>query len=309
MPDARKVILKNHLSPGDVLAMSAAVYSLHRQHPGHYRVAVDTTANEFYEHSPDVERLDRAQVEGWEQVEFHYDAVNACNQRGIHFLQGCCEFFEHAWGVRVPLLTNRPLIYLSDAEKSWLPQVQEITGKPTKYFVLCGGRKGCFTSKHWGAANYQRVVDILRGKVLFVQVGEKGHHHPPLQNVINLVGKTDLRQLVRLCYHAEGGLGGVTLLMHLMAALEKPYVCLMGGREPVQWNSYPRQQLLHTVGMLPCCRDGGCWRSRTVKLGDGDEKDNSLCENPMPCGEEYVPKCLMMLPPERVAESILQFSS
>jgi ADP-heptose:LPS heptosyltransferase len=306
MDEARKVILENHLSPGDVLAMSAAIYSLHRQHPGRYRVAVDTTANELYEHNPDVERLDRAQVEGWERVRFNYDAVNACNQRGVHFLAGCCEFFEHAWGVRVPLLTNRPHVHLSQQEKDWLPQVHEVTGRPTRYWVVNAGRKNCYSAKFWGTKHFQKVVDLLVGKVLFVQVGESGHHHPPLENVINLVGKTDLRQLVRLCHHADGCLTGVSLLHHLAAALEKPCITLMGGREPVQWNSYPRCQLLHTVGMLGCCRDGGCWRSRTVKLGDGDEKDNSLCERPVPVNGEYVPQCLALLRPEEVAEKILR---
>src|SRR3990167_5492074 len=43
--DARALILKNHLSPGDVLVMTAAIHSLHRAHPGKFLTAVDTTAN------------------------------------------------------------------------------------------------------------------------------------------------------------------------------------------------------------------------------------------------------------------------
>jgi hypothetical protein len=56
-------------------------------------------------------------------------------------------------------------------------------------------------------------------------------------------------------------------------------VVVAGGREPVQWEAYPTHQFLHTVGLLPCCAGGGCWRSRTVPLGDGEGHDHAdrLC--------------------------------
>lgn len=303
---ARRLILKNHLSPGDVLAMTAAVHSLHKAHPGKYLTAVDTTCQPLWEHNPDVAALDLARREGWEEAVMHYPLIDQSNQRAVHFLQGYCDFLENSLGVRVPLLTNRPHVYLSRREKSWLPQVEERTGRPTRYWVVNAGAKRDYTTKSWGRASYQRVVDLLRGKIQFVQVGRAEHDHPRLSGVMDLVGQTDDRQLVRLCHHADGGLGGVTFLMHLMAALEKPYVALMGGREPVQWNSYPRQQLLHTVGLLPCCRSGGCWRSRVVPLGDGDEKDKSLCEAPT-WGEGAVPRCMASISPEEVAGKILLF--
>ena len=56
--------------------------------------------------------------------------------------------------------------------------------------------------------------------------------------MINLAGQTDHRQLIRLAWHARGGLGPVTYLQHLCAAWEKPYICLLGGREPATWVHY-----------------------------------------------------------------------
>jgi ADP-heptose:LPS heptosyltransferase len=99
--------------------------------------------------------------------------------------------------------------------------------------------------------------------------------------VLDLRGKTDLRQLVRLVYHAQGVLCPVTLLMHLAAAVEvrpgrpknRPCVVVAGGREPAQWEAYPHHQYIHTNGALSCCEQGGCWKARTEPLGDGDEKD------------------------------------
>ncbi len=303
-PEARRLILRNHLSPGDVLAMTAAVHSLARAHPGKYRVAVDTTCQAVWDHNPDVEPLAVARAEGWEEVQTHYPLIDQSNQRACHFLEGYCDFLGASLSIRLPLLTNRPLVYLSRRERSWMGQVQELTGRAGKFWLVNAGTKSCYTAKGWGAARYQRVVDLLAGRVWFVQVGRAEHDHPRLRGAFDLVGKTDDRQLVRLCHHAEGGLGGVTFLQHLMAALEKPYFCVMGGREPVQWNSYPRQQLFHTVGLLPCCRSGGCWKSRTAPLGDGDEKDKSLCEAPT-WGEAPAPRCMASITPEEVSAKIL----
>lgn len=299
-PEGRHIVLKNHLSPGDVLVMTAAIRSLHKAHPGKFSVSVDTTANAVFEHSPDI----RPSAECQETIEMHYPAIHACNDRGITFMQGYCEFLSEVLQIPIPLLTNRPHVWLSKQERTWMDQVQETIGKKQKFWLVQCGRKNDFTTKFWGTQNFQRVIDSLRGKVLFVQVGAAEHHHPPLKNVMNLTGKTDLRQLIRLAWHAEGIVCGVTFLQHLAAALQKPSIVILGGREPIQWNTYPKQTLLHTVGMLPCCYNGGCWRSRVEKLNDGAEQDGSLCENPV-IGEEAIPKCMALISPEEVVEKVL----
>ena len=154
------------------------------------------------------------------------------------------------------------------------------------------------------------MVDHFRGKVLFVQVGEKGHVHEGLKGVIDLRGKTDLRQMVRLVYHAQGVLCGVTMAMHLAAAVEvkggkpknRPCVVVAGGREPPQWEAYPHHQFIHTVGSLLCCDNGGCWKSRTVALGDGDAKDRpeNLCVDVV----KNLPRCMDMITAQDVIRRI-----
>jgi len=59
-------------------------------------------------------------------------------------------------------------------------------------------------------ASYQAVVDHFRDKIHFVQCGEAGHWHQPLQGVTNLLGRTSLREFVRLIYDAEGVVCPVT---------------------------------------------------------------------------------------------------
>ena len=67
---------------------------------------------------------------------------------------------------------------------------------------------------------YQDVIDHFRGRILFVQVGANGHHHPKLEGTIDLRGQTSLRELIRLVYHSQGVLCSITALMHLAAAVD-----------------------------------------------------------------------------------------
>jgi ADP-heptose:LPS heptosyltransferase len=99
-----------------------------------------------------------------------------------------------------------------------MSQVQEITGEPVPFWIIVAGGKTDYTIKWWDSTRWQEVVDHFRGRILFVQVGEARHIHPRLDGVLDFRGLTDLRQLVRLVYHAQGVVCPVTSLMHLAAA-------------------------------------------------------------------------------------------
>ncbi|PWU08851.1 MAG: hypothetical protein C5B50_28645 [Verrucomicrobia bacterium] len=142
-------------------------------------------------------------------------------------------------------------------------------------------------------------------------MGDKGHYHPPLKGVLDLRGKTSLRDLIRLVHFADGILCPVTLHMHLAAAVPLPAgrkrlrhcIVVAGGREPAHWEQYPGHHYLHTIGQLDCCATGGCWKSRTVPLGDGSPLDQpqSLCRDVTPRG---MPRCMDMISAHRVCELI-----
>lgn len=188
--------------------------------------------------------------------------------------------------------------------KSENPRCRDNHSPKTSGSIVAGGKYD-FTAKWWNPACYQQVVDHFRGKIAFVQCGEAGHWHPPLNNVINLVGKTTLRQFIRLMHHAAGVVCPVTFAMHLAAAVEpsrgarkkRPCVVIAGGREPTHWEAYPHHQYISTVGALECCLEGGCWKSRCQLVGDGDEKDrNNICEQPVQITPNLrIPRCHDMI--------------
>lgn len=311
----RKLILRNSLSPGDILMLTAAVRDLHLSRPGEFLTDVRTSCAELWENNPYVARLDEDDPEV-EEIHCEYPLVHQSNTLPYHFIHGFRLFLQERLGVEIRPHAFKGDVHLADQEKGWLSQVDEITGTPgTRFWIVVSGGKTDFTNKWWDPERYQEVVDHFRDRLLFVQCGSSGpgHVHPPLRGVVDLVGKTDLRQVVRLMHHADGVLCPVTMFMHLAAAVEtkpgrslnRPCVVVAGGREPSQWEAYPHHQYLHTNGCLPCCDNGGCWKSRVLPLGDGEEQDESLCLRPVRVREERtLPKCMDMIKAEQITSAI-----
>ena len=306
-----KLLLRNRQAPGDVLMLTAAVRDLHRAHPGEYRTAVDTTCRELWENNPFV----TVPFTGWEPdrvIDCQYPLVHDANRRPFHFIHGFVQDLERKLGVTIPIGPFRGDVYLSDAERHAPSPVAE-AGHDGAYWVMVAGGKHDFTAKWWDPESYQAVVDHFAGKIRFVQCGGRDDWHPPLRGVVNLVGKTDVRELIRVIYHADGVVCPVTFAMHLAAAVPprpgapplRPCVVIAGGREPAHWEMSPGHQFLHTVGALDCCAAGGCWKSRCQPVGDGESRDSDLCVKPVTVrGGVQVGKCMTMITPAKVIDAI-----
>lgn len=333
-----RVLLKHFLSPGDVLMLTGAVRDLHRAYPGKYDVQVQTSAIQLWDNNPLVKPCFLPQqyspADGqYTIVHCHYPALGQSNARPIHFVGAFHEFLGEALGVRIPVTEFRGDVYLSEAETATCPfedgthQLLEDVGK---YWIIVAGGKTDFTTKWYPKYLYQQVVNRLHGGIHFVQCGEVTHFHPKLKGVTDLIGRTDLRQFLRLVYHSEGVLCPVTFAMHAAAAVPskkpaftipvepglgtqcqiapplRPCVVVAGGREAPHWEAYPGHRFLHTVGALDCCAHGGCYRNRCNKMLDGSEKDSKhLCLKPVEWSDGYsYPKCMTMISPEQICRAI-----
>lgn len=296
----RKLILRNFQSPGDIVMLTAAVRDLHRSYPGEFLTDVRTSCPALWLHNPHITPIADDDPDA-EVVDCHYPLIHRSNTTPCHFLHGFTAYLNERLGLRIRVTDFKGDIHLGAEEREWFARVRAIGGEPEPYWLLVSGGKFDFTTKWWDHARYQQVVDHFRGRIQFVQVGERGHHHPPLEGVVDLRGETDLRQLVRLMYFAQGVISPISLLMHLAAAVETPpgrpqnraCVVIAGGREPPHWTAYPHHQFIHTVGALRCCDNGGCWKSRVFPLGDGDEKDNpdQLCVDVV----GKLPRCMHLI--------------
>jgi len=305
----KKLILKNNQSPGDIVMLTAAVRDLHATYPGEFQTDVRTPCPALWENNPYLTPL-RESDPGIQVVDCHYPLIHRSNYTPYHFLHGFIDYLNDTLGLAIKPTLFRGDIHISSQEKSWISQVHEIVHRRVPFWIVVAGGKHDYTIKWWDLQRYQHVIDHFAGRILFVQVGEAGHEHKALRNVIDLRGKTDLRQLVRLVHHAQGVLCPVTLLMHLAAAVEvpaggpknRPCVVVAGGREPPHWEAYPHHQFLHRAGALACCDNGGCWKSRVRALGDRDAKDRreNLCVDVV----GNLPRCMDLITAEDVIRAL-----
>jgi len=330
-----KLMISQHQSPGDILMLSRAVDDLHKSYPGLFKTRMRTPAADIWMNNPnnDVDIQDDDPEVMWIQAE--YKLINTANKGAHHFCHGFRKDLEAKLGMPIDQTTPAGAIYISDQEKSWYSQIWELEGKNLPYWIIDAGRKSDYTAKHWEVARFQELVDRTPD-ITWVQIGantdkKNPHFHPELKgdNVINLIGKTTIRQLIRLVYHSAGIVTPVSFPMHLATAVPmhpryrrntRPCVVIAGGREPVMWEAYSTHQFLHTCGMLPCCSHGGCWKSRVMPLGDGDDKDyddehqtpsgqkhkiTRLCEMPVVSESgQIIPKCLDMITVDMVEKAV-----
>ncbi len=289
--------------------LTAAVRDLHRCHPDEFVTDVRTSCPDLWHHNPHITPLDEHDPDVT-VVDCHYPLIHRSNQEPRHFLDGFVEYLNEHLGLRIRVTDFRGDLYISQAEKDWFREIEDREGASLPFWLFASGGKFDFTAKWWAADRYQQVVDHFRGRIQFVQVGEDHHHHPAIDGVVDLRGQTTLRQLVRLMYHAQGSVSAVSLLMHLAAAVEvkpgmplnRPCVVVAGGREPPHFTAYPHHQFIHTVGALRCCDNGGCWKSRTLPLGDGDVNDrpDALCVDVV----GSLPRCMDLISPQDVITRI-----
>ena len=107
-------------------------------------------------------------------------------------------------------------------------------------------------NKEWFSDRMQAVVDALRRDAEVVQLGSPSD--PALNGVLDLRGRTTLREAAGVMAGAQLFIGMVGFLMHLAAAVGTRSVVVFGGREHPSESGYTENRNLFTE--LPC---SPCW--------------------------------------------------
>ena len=289
--------------------LTAAVRDLHRGYPGLFQIDVRTPYPELWENNPYICDIadDDAQAR---EIACEYPLIRQSNSAPYHFLHGFVQDLAEKLRLNIRLTEFKGDIHLSTDERRWPDSLRGLLPEREKFWVVVSGGKYDFTTKWWDPMRFQEVVDHFRGQIQFVQVGASGDFHPALASAVDLRGRTNLRELIRVIHHAEGVLTPVSLAMHLAAAVatnnshvkRRPCVVVAGGREPPSWEAYPQHQFIHTSGALTCCAEGGCWKARAYPVGDGDEKDapQNLCTNL----SGSLPRCMDLITADEVIRRI-----
>jgi hypothetical protein len=141
-----------------------------------------------------------------------------------------------------------PRIYLDESERGW--------GKfgERQIAIQSSTRSGGMpiATKEWLPGRFQQVVDAFAPEFTIVQIGTM--EHPPLDGVIDMRGKTTIRQAASVLHNSLTFVGLVGFLMHLAKAVGTRSVIVYGGREHPSQSGYGDNVNLFTE--LPC---SPCW--------------------------------------------------
>lgn len=257
----KKIIFKSMMAPGDVLMLQLAVRELHKCYPNLFETDIVSPYPEITYNNPLLTKLitNGMKDADAEIIDVGYDTeFKQSKFSGRHFSDGYITDINEKLGLDIRKANMYPSIYLKPEEMN-KDEIREKYGLPTRFWIFNAGIKSDIPLKSWRLENWKEVIRWLSEKTYLVQVGSHAHIHPEFEGVHSLVGKTeDLREFLKLCYAAEGSIGPISMHMHIMAAFHKPCVVIAGGRETPSWEMYPTHQFFHTVGMLECCKDGGC---------------------------------------------------
>lgn len=313
-----RLVLRNQQAPGDVLMLTAAVRELQTQFPGLYEVRPETTNRDhIWANNPYITLTRDADDLGINMVYGAEYRNSAATKR--HFLSAFVRQLNQRLNLDLKLTQLKPDVHLTEQEKSEPP----VEGP---YWVVLSGGKLDMPAKWWDPARWQGVVDKLRGEIAFVQAGggpqlrRPDHAHPKLDGVLDFVGRTNLRDFIRLIYHSQGVCCCITAAMHLSAAFNKPCVVVAGGRESYTWEAYTHEtwelntghrgpddlvehRFLHTIGQLGCCSEGGC-RKKTVNA----PRRSKNCMNTIDTSAGLtIPRCLGMIAVDDVVDAVRSY--
>jgi hypothetical protein len=250
LPDT---LLHFGIGPGDDLLCTVVLHELRKR--GNQKLWIMSKHPDLFGHNPDPERVvpidDRyRELVGtfrrkWQPLEYaRYDAGedrSAPPQR--HIIAELCR----RAGIQGEI-TLRPHFYLQPEERTksvWAGGMVAIQSSGL-------GGQWPMRNKQWFPERFQEVVNALKEKFEFVQLGAASD--PALDGVRDLRGQTKVRESAAVLANCRLFLGNVGFLMHLARAVECPSVIIFGGREAPWQSGYTGNLNLYSAE--PCAP---CW--------------------------------------------------
>lgn len=262
------VIISFGVSPGDDLLCSIVAQQIKKS--GYKTVWIATCFPEIFLNNPDIDKVIRRKKDGRVSLLMrkyfaatkariikpwytYYDGIT--DQDSIpekHIAHVMCDIA----GADYPEIL-RPKICLTEREKE--------KGKLYNNQVCvqsCGkGAKQHMRNKDWYSERFQEVVDALKIRYTIIQIGS--NEDPLLEGVIDMRGKTTIREAAAILYHSKFFIGQVGLLMHLARAVDCRSVIIYGGRERPDQSGYECNINLYSpVFCSPCWLRNKCLYDR-----------------------------------------------
>lgn len=254
---APRLVLAYYGGIGDDLLLTALLRELRRRD---YRgVWVTTQRPELFAHRDDADLVlpwnweyePWVRALGWNYLRPRYTRYLPDEDRDIepsrHIIAVMCQ----QAGV-VGEVALRPYLTLTDAERAGGARVER------QVVVQSAGisKVQAMRTKQWYPERFQQVVDLLRDRYNFVQVGMPSD--PALEGAVDLRGQTNVRETAAILSQSLTFVSQVGMLMHLGRAVDRRGVIVYGGRETPAQSGYSGHENLYSP--VPC---SPCWRQQT----------------------------------------------
>lgn len=311
--EKKKIILRTIDALGDNIVFTGLARDIHLTYPSEYLIDLRLQNPKYralWRYNPHLSPLSENDPDV-RVINVTYDS-RLMNERPLHLMHAVYRALSRDLGRTVIPKKFYGDIHFSEAELELPSLTKSLFGRHIPYWIFDSvlrsiAGKTAHMTKVWRPERYEELIERFKGRILFIQVGDEDPEPRPIRGAINLVNKTDIRSLMLLMRHADGVLCTITSHMHLSPAVpfrdnshHRPVVVLAGGKEATTWIAYPNHQVLHTVGALSCCAQGGCGRWRVLPIGDDLRYDKYLCLQPV----GVIPRCMEMISVNNVANAI-----
>jgi ADP-heptose:LPS heptosyltransferase len=157
---------------------------------------------------------------------------------------------------------NQELIRLADMEKAWLDNFLSGRGlRKRKYSVMHPGAS--WNYRRWSSSNFAMIIDFLFDhhglRTVLVGHASEGDLGRVLESagetkVLNMIGKTSLREMLCLISESCLFIGNDSGPMHVAAVMNVPTIGLLGPNDPTRFSPKGENVLWfhHKVECNPC---------------------------------------------------------
>ncbi|MDR0579110.1 MAG: glycosyltransferase family 9 protein, partial [Campylobacteraceae bacterium] len=170
-----------------------------------------------------------------------------------------------------------PMPNLSNEEESIKEKLKTVEGR---YVVFAVGAR--WRTKEWILEHFARLAQMIAKDGFFIVLvggesekakGEVIRIEAKSEKIIDLTGKTTLKELAVLIKHCAFFVSADTGPLHLATAFKKPLAALYGPTLPARTGPYANKNALVIVSSVPCagclrknCKDWRCMREITPDM-------------------------------------------
>jgi heptosyltransferase-2 len=169
----------------------------------------------------------------------------------------------------------RPKLFLSDNESQKADTLLEGVGIGPDQHYAAIAFQAVAESRRWGIENYQKLAErlvldhnlhvVLIGATAEQKAGDQIVAQAGLKEIVNLSGKTSLRETASILSRAELFVGNDSGPAHLAAAVDTPVVVLSGADDPKETSPLARHKRLIYLSHLDCI---SCVKNHCQLKGD-----------------------------------------